>query len=98
MDAITNDRARKSLGVGCMLVQTAGVMALAPETQSILRERVELFNDFTEANDPYGEHDFGKIHYGDTDYFWKIDDYGEDFHQHEATHRLVLTLMRADEY
>lgn len=81
-----------------MLVATVGVSTLPPDKQSKLREMVEKFDSFTEANDPYKEHDFGKINLDETDYFWKIDDYGEDFCQHGATRRLVLTLMRADEY
>lgn len=93
-----NDRARKALGVGCMLVQTSGVCALPPETQSRLREAVENFNDFNEENDPWGEHDFGVIELDGERFFWKIDDYGENFREHGATHRLVLTIMRADEY
>jgi hypothetical protein len=92
------DNARKSMGMGCMLVQTSGVSALPVSRQAVLRETVERFNTFTEDNDPYGEHDFGKITMDSVDYFWKIDDYGEDYKKNVATHRLVLTIMRADEY
>ena len=98
MKAERNDRARKSLGVGCMFLNTMGVGALSDEEQSRLREAVENFDDFNEENDPYNEHDFGKITMDGTNYFWKIDDYGEDYASHGASHRLVLTLMRADEY
>lgn len=93
-----NDAARKALGVGCEFIQTAGVNALPMEEQSALREKVEKFNDFNEDNDPYGEHDFGKIVQNAVDYFWKIDDYGEDYKANGAQHRLVLTLMQAREY
>lgn len=94
-----NDGARKAMGVACMAVQTQGVNALPVDEQSKLREAVEKFDTFNENNDPYGEHDFGKIIQNGVDYFWKIDDYGEGYH-HQAgiTHRLVLTIMRADEY
>jgi len=93
-----NDQIRKALGVGCMFVQTCGVSGLPPEKQSELREKVEMFDTFTEENDPYGEHDFGKIIQDGVDYFWKIDDYGEDYKEHGATHRNILTLMTASEY
>ena len=93
-----NDVARKAMGVACMLIQTSGVNALPPEEQSSLREAVEKFNDFKKGNDPHGEHDFGKIDQKFVDYFWKIDDYGENYKDHGASHRLVLTIMKADEY
>lgn len=102
--ATRNDIARKSLGIGCMLVQTLGVNGLSVEAQSELREAVEKFNSFTEDNDPNGEHDFGSIQLGTEGtadyckYFWKIDDYGDNFRENGATHRLVLTLMEASEY
>jgi hypothetical protein len=93
-----NDAARKSLGVGCMFLETEGVQALPREKQSLLREMLEKFNQFTPDNDPYGEHDFGSIELDGEKYFWKIDDYGENHIESGATHRRVLTLMRADEY
>jgi len=93
-----NNIARKAMGVACMLIQTQGVNMLSPEDQSRLREAVENFNDFTEDNDPYQNHDFGKIVQDEVDYFWKIDDYGPDYARHGATHRLILTILRADEY
>jgi hypothetical protein len=40
------------------------------------------------GNDPYSEHDFGKVTVDGVDYFWKIDEVPAP----------VLTLMRADEY
>lgn len=93
-----NDNARKAMGVECMLVQTIGVENLPPGAQSRLREAVEKFNDFTQDNDPWTEHDFGKIEQDGVDYFWKIDDYGESWKESGATHRLVLTIMKAEEY
>ncbi len=98
MNATTNDNARKSMGLGCMLVQTQGVNALPSDKQSLLREMVEKFDTFNEGNDPYKEHDFGKVVLDGVDYFWKIDDYGTDYRANGANRRLVLTIMRADEY
>lgn len=97
-NAEINDNARKSIGVGCMLIQTEGVNALPQKKQSELREAVENFNTFTQDNDPNGEHDFGSIEKNGEKYFWKFDDYGENYKENGATHRLVLTIMRADEY
>lgn len=92
------DHARKALGVGCMLVQTSGVSSLPEAEQSMLREAVEAYSEFGKDNDPYGEHDFGKITQNGVDYFWKIDNYGDEYRQHGLTHPLLLTIMRADEY
>ena len=92
-----NDNMRQALGIGCMLVQTQSVCALSDEDQSRLREAVETFDDFNEDNDPYGEHDFGKIVQDGVNYFWKIDDYGPEYIEY-APRRYILTLMRADEY
>ena len=67
--------------------------------------RVRDFDNFTEENDPYGEHDFGafevegvgriffKVDYYDTDYSGGSDD-PTDL---EKTRR-VLTVMLAEEY
>lgn len=67
-----------------------------------LIEAVRWFTDFTDDNDPYEEHDFGKLEwYGET-VFWKIDYYDQQL-QHwcdpldTACHR-ILTIMLAEEY
>ena len=82
-----NDEARRALGVGCKLVVTPGIRALPDMVQSRIRERVELFDDFKEGNDPHGEHDFGAFDQaGAGKVFWKIDYYargartGPDLH------------------
>lgn len=93
-----NDAARKSPGVGCMFVTTEGIRALPGHKISRLVEMMEKFDKFTPDNDPYGEHDFGALELDGEKYFWKIDDYGDNFAENGATHRRVLTLMRADEY
>ena len=60
--------------------------------------------DFTEDNDPHGEHDFGSFEMAGEKFFWKIDYFDLDlkFHSPDAanpdlTHR-VLTIMLASEY
>lgn len=40
---------------------------------------VREFHDFTEDNDPYGEHDFGSLDWEGDRIFWKIDYYDPSF-------------------
>jgi hypothetical protein len=65
---------------------------------------VASFDQFTEGNDPFGEHDFGSFELADRTFFWKIDYYdqrcefgSEDPSNPERTTR-VLTIMLASEY
>lgn len=66
--------------------------------------KVRNFSDFTEDNDPYGEHDFGKFKSNNLDIMWKIDyydtnyEYGSPEPSDPAQTRRVLTVMRAYEY
>lgn len=99
-----NDLARTAMGVASILMETAGFKALPDADRSRIRELVELFNEFTPANDPYGEHDFGRIEHNGTRVFWKIDYYNRDLTQ-GSEHpedprqtRRVLTIMLAEEY
>jgi hypothetical protein len=48
---------------------------LPPSTQVDVLRAVQAFNTFTSDNDPYGEHDFGRVEIGDCLAFWKIDYY-----------------------
>lgn len=63
---------------------------------------VRRFTDFTEDNDPYGEHDFGSLEWEGQRVFWKISyydqslKYGEDPLSLDC--RRVLTVMLASEY
>lgn len=86
------------------VILTAGVGALSDTDRFALIEEVRCFEDFTEGNDPHGEHDFGTINFRGEKYFWKIDYYDRDMQYHspspanaELSHR-ILTIMRADEY
>jgi hypothetical protein len=40
-------------------------------------QAVHAFDDFTLDNDPYGEHDFGRIDWHDDIVLWKIDYYDQ---------------------
>jgi hypothetical protein len=99
-----NDRARVAMGLACRLVQTPGINALCPQDQSKIREKVETFDAFTPANDPYGEHDLGAFEHQQRRILWKIDYYDKDLRfesedpaDASKTTR-VLTIMLAEEY
>ena len=58
----------------------------------------------TQANDPYGEHDFGSFDYNGEKIYWKIDYYDKSYQylsenpaNPDITNR-VLTVMLAEEY
>jgi hypothetical protein len=95
--AFKNDVFRRS-GFGVHL--TTGVQALVNILGLI--QAVQNFNDFNEDNDPYGEHDFGKLDWKGETILWKIDyydqalEFGEDPLSPKC--RRVLTVMLADEY
>lgn len=99
-----NDRFRKgdlSLGEH---VATQAVAALSPEQRLHLTRAIRSFDDFTEGNDPYGEHDFGSVVLNGEKYFWKISyydsryEYGSDNPANPAVTRRVLTVMHHSEY
>ena len=99
-----NDLARTAMGVCSRVVQTPGIMALDAADQSRIREQVELFNAFTEGNNPHGERDFGSFTHNGAKVFWKIDyydkalQYGSDAPEDPARTTRVLTIMLAEEY
>lgn len=99
--AALNDHARKTFS-GCRVVVTRGIKALdnVPEVLN----QVQLFDLFTPANDPYGEHDFGSFTFAGETIFWKFDYYDQDMTMHSpdpsdptVTAR-VLTVMLSEEY
>ncbi|WP_245423197.1 DUF3768 domain-containing protein [Neorhizobium alkalisoli] len=98
-----NDELRTSFSGGRVLL-TSGVQALDEGDRIKLLQAVQTFDDFNAGNDPYGEHDFGRVVVGEQDYFWKIDCYDLDFRFQSpdpadatVTAR-VMTIMREDEY
>jgi len=110
--AALNDTFRVTLGAPrngitipgrCIL--TAGIDALSLEAQIDLLQQVQRFDDFTEDNDSYGEHDFGAIDHPEAGkVFWKIDYYDPTYTKGSEnpcdltrTAR-VLTVMLASEY
>lgn len=100
---VLNDRFRRTF-IGGQVLMTSGVSSLPQSELITLMNLVRTFNAFNGNNDPYGEHDFGKIDLNGTAYFWKIDYYDVDLEclspdpTDETVTRRVLTVMRADEY
>ena len=83
---------------------THGVSNFNLETIGRIAEAVKNFDDFSEDNDPHGEHDFGSFKIDGHKLFWKIDYYAldmmhgsEDPANPEVTSR-VMTIMLAEEY
>lgn len=98
-----NDAFRKSFSGG-RVVLTVGIQSMTNNDRLELLKQVQEFDNFTEDNDPYGEHDFGTINFKNDTYFWKIDYYDTDYNYFspdpgdpDVTNR-VLTIMRGDEY
>ena len=98
-----NDAVRARPYTGELFV-TRGITDLPWHEQADILARVQTFDDFTEDNDPHGEHDFGSFaHHGRT-IFWKIDyfdlllKYGSRDPSDPAATRRVLTILLAEEY
>jgi hypothetical protein len=102
-----NDALRRKLprtGKGGRFNVTDSVAALPAEQLARLIVSIRDFADFSENNDPHGEHDFGAIEQEGDRFFWKIDCYDQwmqfgspDPADPSVTVR-VLTVMLADEY
>lgn len=98
-----NDRVRQHQ-LGGNLRITDGVAALGYNRYAVIRAAVAQFTDFTTANDPYAEHDFGALTVDENLIFFKIDYYDRteryaspDPGDPSVTTR-VLTIMLASEY
>jgi hypothetical protein len=104
-DRITalNDAFRTSLSGGRVIL-TSGIASLSDDDRNSVLTKVQTFDDFSEDNNPWGEHDFGSIRHNGMKIFWKIDYYdpsitfgSEDPADPDKTTR-VLTIMLAEEY
>lgn len=98
-----NDRLRKTLQGGICLM-THGINALEAETRTKILLEIAQSSEFVSSNDPFNEHDFGKVVVKDHKVLWKIDYYDLDLTFASAdpsdpniTTR-VLTIMMASEY
>jgi hypothetical protein len=79
-----NDAFRRCLGFAALwrdhhlkgrAVVTPGFEALPVATKSALMGKVINFTDFTEENDPWEDHSFGRVEAEGAAIFWKIDLY-----------------------
>lgn len=108
--AAQNDRFRRLFGLpgsaalGKVFI-TAGISVLTDAQQAEILTQVRAFDSFTQANDPHGEHDFGRIEIdGIGAIFFKIDlydvnyQYGSESPADLTVTRRVLTIMLAEEY
>lgn len=98
-----NDHFRQSFSGGKAFI-TPGVAALGAEAVSRIVQTVAVFDDFSHANDPHQEHDFGAFPAEGTTVFFKIDYYDKsmtcgspDPADPSVTER-VITIMLAEEY
>lgn len=98
-----NDHLRKQHDGGRVFI-TDGVGALSVPTVARILFAVRDFDDFTAANDPYGEHDFGCVVVDGHQIFFKIDYYAVDLESgspdpsEDAVTCRVLTIMLSSEY
>jgi hypothetical protein len=98
-----NDDLRKHL-IGGGAVMTPGIAALGATAVERIVKTIAVFDDFSHANDPHEEHDFGSVELEGQKIFFKIDYYDKtltgwspDPSDPSVTER-VITLMLAEEY
>ena len=98
-----NDSFRRTFSGGRIML-TCGIRAKSQSELAEILNQVRCFNNFTTANDPYNEHDFGSFHHKGEQIYWKIDYYdknyrycSEDPSNLNITNR-VMTIMLAEKY
>lgn len=98
-----NDNFRRSF-LGGKVMLTQGINAKPTDDVTAILTQVRTFNNFTEDNDPYNEHDFGRFDYKGDKIFFKIDYYDENLKYasenpaNSAETVRILTVMLASEY
>jgi hypothetical protein len=83
---------------------TPGIAALGSDAIDRIVKTIAVYDDFCNANDPHGEHDFGAFEAEGHTIFFKIDYYDKSLQMHSpnpadptVTER-IITLMLAEEY
>jgi hypothetical protein len=95
---------RPELGQVVMTNGVTELLSTSPFGFVMLNAKIQEFDAFDDANDPYGEHDFGSCEHRGRKVFWKIDYYdktlesGSENPADPAITTRVLTIMLADEY
>jgi len=99
-------RTGKQPNLGRIMI-TSGVRDLVaawPLGVVAIHAKVAAFTDFSEDNDPHGEHDFGSFEHAGEKLYFKIDyydkqlEYGSEDPSDPAKTTRVLTIMLASEY
>jgi hypothetical protein len=101
--AALNDQLRRD-GIGGAVVLTNGIQSLEPHKRRAVIKAVSTFDAFTEANDPWHEHDCATLTVAGVRAMFKIDYYdrtmtrgSEDPGDPKVTRR-VMTILLAEEY
>lgn len=90
-------------GLGTVLI-TRGIEELGPDAVLCIMGKVRTYTAFTPENDPWGEHDFGRIDVNGEIIYWKIVYYdldrrtGSPNPANPAVTFRVLTVLLANEY
>jgi Protein of unknown function (DUF3768) len=98
-----NDTMRNH-GIGGQIMLTVGIRSLGNMAVENIVEAVRKFENFTDDNDPYKEHDYGSVMVDNNKVLWKIDYYDRDLQygspdpSDPAATKRILTIMLASEY
>ena len=98
-----NDELRQNFAQG-LAVMTPGIAALGAEAVARIVKTIAVFDDFSHANDPHEEHDFGSFDADGHRVFFKIDYFDESLTYHSpdptdpSVTKRVITIMLAEEY
>ena len=98
-----NDQLRCK-AIGGRIVITRGIEALGADGVRKVLAAVARFDDFTEDNDPWGEHDCAVLTVEERRTIFKVDYYDHDLRWHSpdasdpAVTERVLTIMLSEEY
>jgi hypothetical protein len=98
-----NDALRQYAHAGVICI-TAGIQALGEHGVEAVLLAVREFDDFSDRNDPYGEHDLGGLRAAGERVLWKIDyfdrerRFGSPDPADPSVTTRVLTIMLASEY
>jgi hypothetical protein len=100
--ALNDDLRQHLLGGGA--VMTPGIAGLGQKAVARLVQTIAVYDDFSEANDPHGEHDFGAFDFDGVPVIFKIDyydkklEFGSPNPADPSVTERVITIMLAEEY
>jgi hypothetical protein len=98
------NNALRRCGRGGRIMITAGLETLGSETIARVLAAVAAFDNFSDDNDPYGEHDCAILRVDAVRVLFKIDYYDRTLTAHSddpsdpAVTERVMTVMLAEEY